>query len=54
MVVTYSYIYIYCPFCNAPNFDAIGLKNYLLNRWCDVFESTPTNYPRQEITTNAR
>lgn len=37
---------IRCPFCGEPDFDAIGLKNHFLRRWCEVFNDTPTEDPK--------
>lgn len=35
-------VFIVCPFCGEPDFDAPGLKHHLLSGYCDTFEETPT------------
>ena len=29
--------YVSCPFCHEDDFDLEGLKNHLLNGWCNEF-----------------
>ena len=32
-----SYEDLQCPFCKETEFDAIGLKQHLINGWCESF-----------------
>lgn len=34
--------YMVCPFCNATDFDAIGLKSHFTSGYCEVFNNVET------------
>ena len=39
-----------CPFCMKTDFDAIGLKDHLLNGGCEIFNATITIEQERHLT----